>query len=133
MNLLKKYCKTDFKDFNEFEREFKIEVPENFNFSYDVVDEYAKIAPQKRAIVWCNDSGNEVVVTFAELKEKSDRIACMLYKSGIRKNDAVMMVLKRRLEFWLCIVALHKIGAIAIPATHMLRKNDYLYRINAAN
>ena len=84
-------------------------------------------------MVWCDDKGAERTFTFAEVSEYSSRAASYFTSLGIRKGDAVMLVLKRRYEFWFAIVALHKLGAIAIPATHLLTEKDIVYRVNAAD
>ena len=134
MNVLSKYVsKVDFDSYEDFVRNFKIIIPENFNFSYDVVDELAQKAPDQTALVWCNDKGDEAVFTFGQLKYYSDKAANFFKSVGIKKGDPVMLILKRRYEFWFCILALHKIGAITIPATHLLTTKDIIYRNNAAD
>ena len=125
--------KVDFNSYEDFIQNFRIIVPENFNFGYDVVDEAAAANPDKIALVWCDDKGGEKVFTFGQLKHFSDKTANFFSSLGIRKGDPVMLVLKRRFEFWFCILALHKIGAIAIPATHLLTPKDIVYRNNAAD
>jgi len=132
-SLLNKFVsKTEFKSYKDFNENFKIIVPENFNFAYDVVDEYAKTHPDKVALVWCNDNDDDAIFTFSDLKHYSDKAANFFLRYGIGKGDAVMLTLKARYEFWFCILALHKIGAITIPATHMLRTKDIVYRIKKA-
>ncbi|MBO5974386.1 MAG: AMP-binding protein [Paludibacteraceae bacterium] len=125
--------KTEFSDLKDFQENLKINVPDNFNFAYDVVDEWAKIAPQKRALCWCNDKGEQTNFTFDELRHYSDITAYFFQKLGIKKGDKVMLILKRRFEFWFSILALHKLGAVCIPATHLLTKKDIVYRCNAAD
>lgn len=133
-SLLHKYVpQTDFNSYEEFVENFKINVPENFNFAYDVVDEYAKIDPEKLALVWCDDKGNEKSFTFSQIKDLSDRAANLLTSHGIKKGDSVILTLKSRYEFWISIIALHKIGAVAVPATHMLKKRDIVYRFEKTN
>ncbi|HII01631.1 TPA: AMP-binding protein [Methanosarcinaceae archaeon] len=124
--------KTDFESYEDFHENFRIIVPENFNFAYDVVDEYAKDSPEKRAMVWCNDEGEEKIFTFKDLKYYSDKAANFFAKHGVGKGDYVMLTLKSRYEFWFCILGLHKLGAIAVPATHMLKTQDIVYRIEKA-
>ena len=132
--LLEKYVsRLDFDSYEDFYENFKIKIPDHFNFAYDVVDELAKISPNKIALVWCNDEGKSAQFTFAQLKYYSDKTANFFKSIGIKKQDPVMLVLKRHYEFWFCILALHKIGAICIPATHLLTKKDYIYRNNAAD
>ena len=123
---------TDFEFYEDFKENFKILIPENFNFAYDVVDAYARDFPEKVAIVWCDDNGSERIFTFKDLKYYSDKTANFFAKHGIGKGDHVMLILKSRYEFWYCILGLHKLGAIAVPATHMLKTRDIVYRIEKA-
>ena len=122
-----------FSSYEAFRENFRILVPEAFNFAYDVVDEYARTEPERMALVWCDERGAEATFTFAQLKEASDRAANFFAELGIGKGDPVMLILKRRYEFWICLLALHKLGAIAIPATHLLTPKDLVYRNNAAD
>jgi len=132
--ILKKYLdKIEFGSYKEFSAEFGINIPENFNFAYDVVDEIAADEPEKIAMVWCDDKGSERIFTFREMKYYSDKAANFFKSSGIGKGDPVMLILKRHYEFWFCTVALNKIGAITIPATHLLSSKDIVYRNNAAD
>ena len=131
--MLEKFLeRTEFSDYEDFFKNYKINVPENFNFGYDVVDYLAEKTPNAKALVWCNDEGEELVLTFKQVKERTDRAAAFMLKQGIKKGDFVMLILQRRYEFWISIVALHKIGASVIPATHMLTTEDIVYRCNAA-
>lgn len=125
--------KTAFSSQEDFIRNFHIRVPENFNFAYDVMDEWAKEQPEKLALLWTNDKGECIRFTFRDLKEQSDRAAAYLMSLGIGRGDMVILMLKRRYEFWLCMLALHKIGAVAIPATHLLTGEDIVYRCNRAD
>ena len=132
--MLERFVKqTKYTSQEDFRKNFKIEVPENFNFGYDVVDAWAATQPDKKAILWTNDQGLEHQYTYAELKEKTDATASYFQSLGIGHGDMVMLILKRRIEFWLSIIALHKLGAVAIPATHLLTKKDIVYRCNAAD
>jgi len=103
-------------------------IPEHFNFAYDVMDVWAKEQPDKLALLWTNDKDECIRFTFGDLKEQTDRTAAYFMQLGIGRGDMVMLILKRRYEFWLSMLALHKIGAVAIPATHMLTTNDIIYR-----
>ena len=125
--------RVNFDSYEDFKTNFKILVPENFNFAYDVVDAYAHESPEKMALVWCNDKGEEKFITFKELKTLSDKAANLFRSLGVRKGDTVMLTLKSRYEFWIAIVATNKLGAIAIPSTHMLKKKDFAYRIKKAS
>lgn len=131
--MLEKYLKqTEFNSYQDFKSNFEILTPENFNFAYDVVDEIANKTPHKTAMVWCDDKGNESIFTFGQMKYYSDKTANFFKSTGIRKGDPVMLILKRHYEYWFCTLALNKIGAITIPATHLLSTKDIVYRNNAA-
>jgi len=132
--MLEKFVKKiSFSSHQDFIENYEIKVPENFNFAYDVVDEWARINPNKRALCWTNDKGLHRDLNFGELKDLSDKTASFLQSLGIGKGDMVMLILKRSIEFWQTILALHKIGAVAIPATHLLTDKDIIYRNNAAD
>jgi acetyl-CoA synthetase len=122
-----------FSSYEKFVTGFRITVPERFNFAYDVVDRLARECPETRALVWCDDKGGEARFTFAAIAEQSTRAANFFRALGIRRGDPVMLILKRRYEYWFCLLALHKIGAIAIPATHLLTRKDLVYRNGAAS
>jgi len=125
--------KVDYESYEDWANNFRILIPERFNFAYDVVDVLAREAPDKRALVWVNDHGERREYTFADMKRESDRAANLFRKYGIARGDAVMLILKGRHEFWPCLLALHKLGAVAIPATHMLTEHDLVYRIESAD
>ncbi|MDD6211206.1 MAG: AMP-binding protein [Bacteroidales bacterium] len=132
--MIEKYLKqTTFSSQKDFIENFEIIVPENFNFGYDVVDEWAAKEPEKKALCWTNDKGEHIDFTFADIKRESDKTASYFQSLGIGHGDMVMLILKRRYEFWFSIVALHKLGAVVIPATHLLTKKDIVYRCNAAD
>ncbi|KAA6321221.1 Acetyl-coenzyme A synthetase [termite gut metagenome] len=124
---------TTFTSQEDFKENFKIIVPDNFNFAYDVVDAWATEQPDKHALFWTNDKGECRQFTFAEIKKYSDMTASYFQSLGIGRGDMVMLIQKRRYEFWFSIVALHKLGAIVIPATHLLTKKDIIYRCVAAD
>jgi acetyl-CoA synthetase len=132
--MLERFVKqTKFTSQEDFIKNLEIKVPDNFNFGYDVVDAWAAEQPDKKSILWTNDQGASHQYTFAELKEKTDATASFFQSLGIGHGDAVMLILKRRIEFWFSIIALHKLGAVVIPATHLLTKKDIVYRCNAAD
>ncbi|WP_300795115.1 AMP-binding protein [uncultured Bacteroides sp.] len=132
--MLERFVKqTHFTSQEDFIRNFKIEVPENFNFGYDVVDAWAAEEPDKEAILWTNDKGACIHFSYADLKKYTDQTASYFQSLGIGHGDKVMLILKRRYEFWYSIIALHKLGAVVIPATHLLTKKDIVYRCNAAS
>jgi acetyl-CoA synthetase len=132
--MIEKYLNQQtYKNQEDFKANFKINVPENFNFGYDVMDEWAKSHPDKKALCWVNDHGEHIDFTFKEMKDKSDAAASYFQSLGIEKGDMVMLILKRRYWYWFAILGLHKIGAVAIPATHLLTKKDIVYRCNSAD
>lgn len=112
---------------------FSLNCPDNFNYAYDVVDVIAEQEPNKKALVWCDVEGNEREFTFHEISELSSRAANFLQKQGIAKGDRVMVMLKRNFEYWYTILALHKLGAILIPANFMLTVDDIVYRVDSAD
>ena len=124
---------TTFASQEDFRKNFHINVPENFNFGYDVIDAWAEEQPDKKALLWTNDKGECRQYTYADLKKYTDRTASYFQSLGIGKGDMVMLILKRRYEFWYALIALHKLGAVAIPATHLLTPKDIVYRCNAAD
>ncbi len=134
MNLISKFLKrTEFDSYEDFYENAAPQVPPKFNFGYDVVDEYARLSPDKRAIVWCNSKGDERVFTFKDVSEISNRIVNWFISFGIKKGDYVMTMLNRRWEYWMTAVACHKLGAVIIPATHLLTPKDIAYRCNSAD
>ena len=132
--MLTKYVpKIDFSSSQDFRDNYTVIVPERFNFSYDVLDRLAMETPDERALVWCNDEGEEKIFSYSEIKTYSEKAASFFQAQGIRRGEKVMLILKRRYEFWFALLGLHRIGAIAVPATHMLTKDDLVYRNNAAS
>ena len=125
--------KTHFESVEDYNKNLEFIIPEHFNFAYDVMDAWAAEEPERLALLWTNDEGVERRATFAQLKEQSDQAASYLQSLGIGKGDPVMLILKRRYEWWLTMLALHKLGAIVIPATHMLTKKDIIYRNTRAS
>ena len=124
---------TRFESVEDYNKNLEFIIPENFNFAYDVMDVWAEEDPERLAILWTNDQGVEIRTTFKQLKEQTDQAASYLLSLGIGKNDPVMLILKRRYEWWVVMLALCKIGAIVIPATHMLTKHDIVYRNTRAS
>ena len=133
-HLLNTFCpRIDFDSYEDFAENFRIDVPENFNFAYDVVDEWARVEPGKRALLWCDDHNNERSFTFTDISRLSNRMANSFSAMGIGKGDVVMCILRRRWEYWVTAVALCKIGATIIPATLQLTKKDIVYRAQSAH
>jgi len=113
--------------------EFSINCADDFNFAYDIVDKFGEIEPDRPALQWVDINGNDKLLTYGELSKLSNKAANELVKSGVKKGDKVMLILKRNYQFWYTIIALHKIGAIAIPATHLLTTKDFVYRFELAD
>ena len=124
---------TSFTSVEDYNRNLEFMIPEHFNFAYDVMDAWAEEKPDGLALLWTNDEGKEIRTTFAQLKEETDQTASYLQSLGIGKGDPVMLILKRRYEWWLAMLALHKLSAVVIPATHMLTKHDIVYRNTRAS
>lgn len=121
-----------FESYEDFKKNYRVNIPENFNFAYDVVDAWALEKPDKKAMVWCNDNNDEKIFTFGDMKRLSDKAANFFKNNNISKGDVVLLLLKRRWHYWVCTLALQKLGAISIPATVQLMKKDIVYRNNAA-
>lgn len=130
--LLYDYIGRDYSSYEDLKDNYRLHIPENFNFAYDIVDRYAREEPKKEALVWTNDAGEVKRFSFADLKDASDRTANYFASLGIGKGDPVLLILRRRYEFWFAHLALHKLGAISVPATHLLMEKDISYRNNAA-
>lgn len=131
--MLEKFLKkTEFDSYEDFMENFAVEVPDNFNFGYDIVDAWATEEPGRRALTWTNPAGEEHNYTFADMKEMSDRTASFLSSLGIGRGDRVMLMMKRRRQWWPTMVAITKLGATAVPATHLLTAADIEYRCNKA-
>ena len=131
MSIYQKFCH-EITDENGMLKEFRLDYPDNFNFGYDVVDRTAEEAPDKRALVWCNAEGEEHVFTFSDIRKYSNQMANVFRDAGIGRGDRVMLILKRHYEYWFAAVALHKLGAVMIPVTHMLTVSDLVYRMKAS-
>lgn len=132
--MIEKYLeKTKFDSYADFIENYKIKVPDDFNFGFDIVDEWAKTEPDKKALVWCDDHGGSEEFTFSDISRKSNQIANLLVENGIKKGDMVLLILRRRYEYWFSAIALHKIGAILIPGSIQLTGKDIAYRTEAAD
>ena len=132
MQLYKNFCKEAF-DENGMLIDFELDFPENYNFGYDVLDKMAELEPDKTALVWTNPEKEERIFTYSELSKLSNKAVNVFKKHGIGKGDKVLVILKRNYEYWYVTPALHKLGAVIIPATHLLTQSDINYRVNTAN
>lgn len=120
-------------DENGLLTDFDLELPDNFNFAYDVIDEIARIEPDRRALIWTDDIGNERIFTYSELSRLSNKAANMFLAHGVKKGDRVLCILKRHYQVYYTILGLCKIGAVMIPATNQLKKKDLVYRIEKSH
>ena len=111
---------------------FRLKYPDNFNFGYDIVDDIGRNDPDRLAMLWVNPEGEERRFTFGDIMRYSNKTANYLRSLGVKKGDNVLVVLRRHYQFWFVAPALHKLGAVLVPATHMLKRHDAEYRINAA-
>lgn len=127
------YIRTDLTSQEDFEQNFSLRVPERFHFAFDIIDEYARQSPQKRAMIWCDIHGRERVFTFGEMSRLSNRAANIFAAHGLQKGDPVLLMLKRRYQFWVAALGLLKLGCVLIPATAQLQKKDIMYRIQASD
>lgn len=126
-----KFITTEESESGELEKiEFKN--TDSFNFGFDIVDEIANRYPDKLAMLHLDRDKNERRFTFRDIKRYSNQCANYFTSLGIKRGDKVMLVLKRHYQFWFAMIALHKIGAVAIPATNQLKEHDFLYRFQAA-
>jgi acetyl-CoA synthetase len=133
-DILKRYCpRTEFESYEDLKQNYRCIAPEEFNFAHDVVDEWARLEPDKTALVWTNDAGDMKRFSFADIKWLSDKAANLIASYGVGKSDVVMLVLKQRPEAWVCITALMKLGAVCIPASYQLTPKDIEYRCNIAD
>lgn len=129
MKLLNNYLsKENFESYEDFRENFEITLPEKFDFARDIVDEWAHLEPEKQALLYCDDDGYSRSFTFLEISELSKKVAAYFLSLGIKKGDRVLTLLRRRWEYWVCSVALHRIGAVVVPMSVQLRSKDINYR-----
>ena len=126
-------ARTEFDSYEDFIANYSVSIHDDFNFGFDVVDRWAELDESKRALVWCDDESNERTFTFKDISLLSNKAANMFKSLGVKKGDVVMLILRRRWEYWVCAVALHKLGAIMVPATLQLTKKDIIYRAESAS
>ena len=124
--------KEKFENYEDYLQNGTPIVPENFNFAYDVIDVIARETPEKRAIIWVDDSGDKKFFTFSDLSRMSNAVANYLVSRGLKKGDTVLLFLRRRWEYWVLMMAMHKTGIIPIPSTNQLKAEDIKYRIDTA-
>lgn len=120
-------------DENGILNKFELNAPENYNFGYDIIDKFGELEPNRRCLLWTNLAGEKRSFSYSDMSKLSNQAANLFLSKGIKKGDKVMLVLKRNYQFWYSIIALTKIGAVVIPATHLLTTHDFTYRFNAAD
>ncbi|MBR3040394.1 MAG: AMP-binding protein [Lachnospiraceae bacterium] len=131
--MLEKFLpRIEFDSYEDFKKNYTVNIPDGFNFGYDIVDAWAEAEPEKRALVWCDDHDHEKTLTFTDISKMSNRVANMFAGRGFKKGDVVMLILRRRWEYWITAVGLMKLGVIIVPGTLQLTKKDIAYRANAA-
>ena len=131
--LLRRFLpRVEFDSYEDFMENYRVNIPDGFNFAYDVVDAWAEIDPDKKALVWCDDHGREQILTFDDIARRSAQTAHFLLGLGVRKGDMVMNILRQRYEYWIVAMALCRIGAICIPGSVQMTAKDIVYRANTA-
>lgn len=124
---------SEFNSYEDFKANYKINIPDKFNFGFDIVDEWAMREPEKQALVWCDDEIDVKRYSFTDVMKESNRAANFFKNMGIKKGDKVLVILKQRPEVWFTIVGLCKLGAVCIPASFLLTPKDIEYRCEAAH
>ncbi|MCL2680142.1 MAG: AMP-binding protein, partial [Coriobacteriia bacterium] len=132
--LLKKYCpRIDFDSYEDFHANYRLDIPADFNFAYDVVDQWAQVQPDKRALHWIDDKGTELVQTFADIASMSDQLAAAFTQQlGLKKGDIVLLLLRQRWEYWTIATALMKMGVIFVPGSVQMTAKDLVFRAESA-
>ncbi|WP_457571465.1 AMP-binding protein [Desulfovulcanus sp.] len=124
--------KIEFSSYEQFVEQFSFSIPENYNFAYDVIDKKAQETPDNLAMIHVDNEKKRTEYSYSYFARESARLANGLTRLGIEKGDKVMIILYRRVEFWIAMLALHKIGAIAVPSPSLLTPKDIIFRVNFA-
>ncbi|MCL1866182.1 MAG: AMP-binding protein [Oscillospiraceae bacterium] len=123
----------DFATLEDIQKNYKLEVPDNFNFAFDCLDVIAKETPDKLALLWLSNDGEEKRFTFEDIRRLSVKAANFFLSQGIEKGDMVMLTMSRDWRYWAVLMGLHRMGGVAVPATYLLTKKDLEYRMNSAS
>lgn len=132
MFALRFLSKDIFDGYDDYRMNAVPRVPDNFNFAYDVIDVLAQTEPERVAIIWQNDKGQKKKINFAQLSKYSSSVANFLSARGVKRGDTVLLFMRRRWEYWVLMMALHKLCAVPVPSTNQLKAEDIAYRIDAA-
>ena len=124
--------KGKFDSYDDYRQNAVVHVPDNFNFAYDVIDVLANEEPDHVALLWTDDSGEKKRFTYRDLSLMSNSVANFLAARGLKKGDTALLFMRRRWEYWILMMAMHKLGAIPIPSTNQLKAEDIKYRIDTA-
>ena len=131
--LLDRYLpRIEFDSYEDFRDNYRVNVPDNFNFGWDIVDEWAKQEPEKKALLWLSHEKEERTFTFTDISKLSNQTCHYFQSLGLKKGDVVLLILRRRWEYWVIATALHKLGIILIPGNLLFTTHDIAYRGNMA-
>ncbi|MCL1901348.1 MAG: AMP-binding protein, partial [Firmicutes bacterium] len=136
MSLYEKYTnrnRDDFVTLEDLQKNYKLSIPDNFNFAFDCLDVIAAQTPDALALLWVSNEGAEKRFTYEDIRRLSVKAANFFIAQGIEKGDMVMLTMSRDWRFWPVLMGLHRMGAVAVPATYLLTKKDIEYRMNAAS
>jgi len=136
MTLYEKYTnrhRDDYATLDDLSKNYKLSVPDNFNFAFDCLDVMAKETPDALALLWVSNENEEKRFTFEDIRRLSVKAANVFIKLGMKKGDMVMLTMSRDWRYWPVLMGLHRMGAVAVPATYLLTKKDIDYRMNAAS
>lgn len=123
----------DFVTLEDLQKNYKLTVPDDFNFAFDCLDKLAEETPDALAVLWLSNQGEEKRLSYEDIRRLSVKAANFFIAQGIEKGDMVMLTMSRDWRFWPVLMGLHRMGAVAVPATYLLTKKDIEYRMNAAS
>ena len=123
----------DYATLEDLQKNYKLSVPDNFNFAFDCLDAIAEATPDALALLWLSNNGEEKRFTYEEMRRLSVKAANFFISHDIKKGDMVMLTMSRDWRYWPVLMGLHRMGAVAVPATYLLTKKDFEYRMNAAS
>lgn len=127
------FTKLSPKKYSEFLQDFQLEKPESFNFAFDFLDKVAAQEPDRPAMIHVDDTGRRRDFDVSFFSRESSKLAASLSEKGLGKGDRVMVILYRRVEWWVTMLALHKVGAVAVPSPNLLTPKDIEFRVQKAH